>query len=190
MYDSRSTKSARCLLSCVIALLIGGCSDGQRIGKYRYDVPTSYLVPNSSYPFFLPRSDDDGFIFILNPNARLPEQNSVLVEDRNSVCTRAKGGPAYVNSTICAPLEVEWKNRRWVRSGDETFWTYSPETRTGVPAPYVSCFKMQITGHPGLCHATLAHGDLAITIGFKDDELPALQSKYSQALAHLSEWAR
>ena len=178
------------ITTLALALILVGCSDAQRVGKHEFLVDDANLVPKSSYPFFLPRSEDDGFIFILNPDAARTEQRSVLVEERDKICDRAKGAKAFVNSTICARQKVEWLGRRWVRSGDDTFWTYSPETPSSSPAPFISCFKMEIRGHPGLCHATVAAGDLVLTIGLNDDEVPALENTYRQTVSALKRWER
>jgi hypothetical protein len=159
----------------------------QQVAGHLYDVPSANLISKSAYPFFLPESQDDGFIFILNPDAELRQQRTVLVQGRQAVCTRANGG-AYVSRTICGPNEVEWQGRGWVKKGDEMFWNYSPETPVGADAPFVTCHKMEIEGHPGLCTATLALGDLALTISLNDDELPELEATYQRAASLLRAW--
>lgn len=158
------------------------------MGDHRFRVPSENLVPESDRPFFLPPSQEDGFIFELNPTAPLVEQGSVLVQERGVICDRARGLKAHVNLTICASEEVEWKGRRWLKNGDDTFWTYSPDLPTAANAPFVSCHKMQVEGHSGLCTATLALGDLALTISFDDDELPALEATYERAARMLRSW--
>lgn len=170
------------------ALLLVGCSNAQPVGTHVYRVPAKHLIAKSSYPFFLPPPKDEGFIFILNPDAPRPEQRNVLVRERATVCAQAKGTPAHVNSTICTPHLVEWRGLPWVRRGDEASWTYSPEAASGSPAPFVSCFAMQMAGHPGLCRATLPADDLALTIDLNADELPQLERRYEQAVSALRTW--
>lgn len=181
----RSVWSHRLLL---VAIMLGGCSEVERVGTHRFKVPAENLVPESARPFFLPPATEDGFIFLLNPTASLAEQRSVLVQELAMVCDRARGLKAHVNSTICATEEVAWKGRRWLRNGDETRWTYSPETPSGSPPPFVSCFKMTIPDHPGLCSATLAADDLALTISLNADELPSLEAAYESAVSALRTW--
>ncbi len=170
------------------ALFLSGCANAQQqVASHLYDVPPANLVPKSDYPFFLPKSEDEGFIFNLNPEAELRQQRSVLVQNRESVCTRANGA-GYVSRTVCGPHEIEWQDHGWRRAGDDTWWTYSPDTPAGGKAPFVSCHKMQIEGHTGLCSATLGYGDLLLTISLNDDELPKLEKTYQRALSLLRSW--
>lgn len=188
MSAARPRLSAFSVVVGATALLSASCTNGQQqVSGHRYDVPVANLIPDSSYPFFLPRPTDDGFIFILNPKADLRQQRTVLVEDRATVCRRANGD-GNVSKTICGPNIIEWQGHEWLRRGDDTFWTYSPKTSSGANAPFVSCFKMEIEGHPGLCSATLDLDDLVLTIGLNDDELPALEATYQRAVLMLSSW--
>lgn len=188
MEVTQMTEPAYTFAFTTAAFLLVGCSDMQQVGSHRYRVPAENLVSKSSYPFFLPPSSDDGFIFILNPGALLTEQHSVLVQERSTICSKAKGREVHVNSTVCAAHKVEWRRRRWLRNGDETFWTYSPETPSRSPAPFVSCHKMEITGHTGLCSATVGADDLVLTIGLNADDLPALDDIYEQSVSALRAW--
>ena len=173
---------------CATALLIGGCANAQQqIAGHRYNVPDANLIPTSAYPFFLSRSKDAGFIFYLNPQAKLGQRRTVLVEEQETVCTRANGG-GYVSRTICGPQKIEWQGLGWLRKGDDVFWTYSPDTPAGANAPFVSCHKPEIKGHSGLCHATLAFEDLVLTISLDDDELPTLEATYQRAVSLLRSW--
>ncbi len=188
MPAARRTQSIFIHVVWSTALLLAGCENGQQqVAGHRFDVPSANLFSKSDYPFFLPKSQDEGFIFVLNPEAKLRQQKSVLVEERVAVCTRANGGE-YVSRTICSPNEVEWQGRGWVKKGDEIFWTYSPETPVGADAPFIICHRMEIEGHPGLCKATLAIGDLALTIALNDDELPELEAAYQRAASMLRAW--
>lgn len=170
------------------ALTLSGCTNAQQdVASHHFEVPDANLVAKSDYPFFLPKSGDDGFIFILNPTAELRQQRTVLVQSRNEVCARANGG-GYVSQTICGSRDVEWRGQHWLKTGDDTFWTYSPDAPSEATAPFVSCNKMQMEGHSGLCHATLALGDLALTISLDDDELPSLEATYDRAATLLRSW--
>lgn len=171
-----------------MALLLSGCANApEKVAGHQFDVPDVNLIPKSDYPFFLPKSEDEAFIFILNPGAELRQQRTVLVQGRDELCARANGG-GYVSQTICGSRDVKWKGQRWLKAGDDTFWTYSPDTPSGSKAPFVSCHKMQIEGHPGLCTAALALGDLVLTISLNDDELPALDATYQRAATLLRSW--
>lgn len=190
---SRMSAARRALSSCICigattVLLLAGCANAQQqVAGHRFNVPAANLIPKSDDPFFLPKSQDAGFIFILNPQAELRQQRTVLVQGREAVCAQANGG-GYVSRTICAPRSIEWQGYGWAKNGDETFWTYSPDTPSGAGAPFVSCHRMEIDGHPGLCKATLAFGDLVLTISMDDDELPALADTYESAASMLRSW--
>lgn len=170
------------------AFLLSGCANAeQQVAGHQYDVSSAHLIPKSDYPFFLPKSQDEGFIFVLNPEAELPQQRSVLVQNRVTVCERANG-KGYVSRTVCSPKTVEWQGRGWRKTGDDTWWAYSPNTLAAADAPFVSCHKMQIEGHPGLCKASLPSGDLLLTISLNDDELHILGEMFQRAVSLLREW--
>jgi hypothetical protein len=170
-----------------IGMATAGCDGVQIVGDHRYAVPSTYLIPRSDYPFFLPRSKkNDGFIFDLDPNAAPPKRHSVVVEDRASICATARGTAAYIARSACT--DTPWRGKAWSRDGDGIFWNYSPSTSARKSAPFVSCFKMQISGHPGLCHATLPWKDHLLTIGLYDDEVPRIDQLYDRATALLTAW--
>ena len=184
----RRTQSLLSYTVRATALLLAGCANAQQtVAGHRFDVPSANLISRSDYPFFLPETQDEGFIFILNPEAELRQRRTVLVQEREAVCARANG-LGYVSRTICGSQKVEWQGHNWVKKGDETFGTYSPDAPPGTDAPFVSCHRMQIQGHPGLCKATLALGDLVLTIGLDDDELPELEATYKRAASMLNSW--
>ena len=172
----------------VTALLLSSCANGQQeVAGHRYNVPEANLVPTSAYPFFLPKTKGNAFIFYLNPQAEIHERRTVLVEERGEVCAGANGR-GYVSRTICGQNQVQWQGFNWIKTGDEVFWTYSPGRPDGSDAPFVSCHKMEIEGHPGMCKATVSFGDLALTIGLDDDEVPKLQEIYQRATSLLRSW--
>lgn len=188
MTAARRTLSPFSFAAGATVLLVAGCADAQQqVAGHFYHVPSANLVSKSAYPFFLPKSQDDGFIFILNPEAELRQQRTVLVQEREAVCARANGA-GYVSRTICAPQHVEWEGHGRVKKGDETFWTYSPDTPPNTDAPFVSCHSMETKGHPGLCSATLTLDGLVLTIGLNDDELPGLEATFQRAASMLRSW--
>ena len=188
MIDTRRKLS---VINCAIgatALLLAGCANAhQRVAGHKFDVPSTNLISKSDYPFFLPKSKDEGFTFIVNPETDLRQQKSVSVQSLKTVCARANGR-GYVSRTICGPQKLEWRGRKWVKKGDETYWTYSPEAPSARDAPFVSCHRMQIEGHPGLCKATLALEDLVLTISLDDDEISELEATYWQVESMLRSW--
>ena len=78
------------------ALLLAGCTKAQQqVAGRHFNVPSANLIPKSDYPFFLPKSQDQSFIFILNPEAELRQRTSVLVQERVAVCERATEKDMY-----------------------------------------------------------------------------------------------
>jgi hypothetical protein len=177
-----------CVAVGATALLLAGCGSAhQTVAGHRYNVPPSNMIFENHIPFFRPESENDGFIFVLNPEAEPSQQRTVVVEDLDGVCRRSNGG-GYVSRTICGAQKIEWKGRGWRRKGDDTFWTYNPDTPEGENAPFVSCHGMQIEGHSGLCSAVMDLDDLVLTINLNDDELPTLEEKYERAASLLRSW--
>lgn len=189
MSAARRALSSCGYIGAITVLLLSGCADAQQqqVAGHRFNVPAASLISKSDYPFFLPKSQDEGFIFVLNPHAELRQRRTVLVQEKEAVCARVNG-EGYVSRAICGPRIIEWEDHGWVRSGDEIFWTYSPDTPSGEDAPFVSCHRMEIEGHSGLCKATLTLGDLMLTISLNDDELPALADTYENAASLLRSW--
>ncbi len=110
-----------------------------------------------------------------------------MVEDREKMCKRANGG-GYVSQTICGSQSVDWRGQGWRKTGDDIFWNYSPDTLSDADAPFVTCHKMEIEGHSGLCTATLPFGNLVLSISLDDDELPYLDATYERAVSMLRSW--
>ena len=172
----------------VTALLMSSCANVQHeVAGHRYNVPEASLIPTSAYPFFLPKTRGNAFIFYLNPQAEIRERRTVLVEGREEVCASANGG-GYVSRTICGQDQIRWQGFDWIKTGDEVFWTYSPDNPDSTDSPFIACHKMEIEGHSGMCSATVPLGDLVLTIGLDDDEVPELQKIYRRAAFLLRSW--
>jgi hypothetical protein len=164
-----------------------GCTRGKgaQAGTHRFAVPENYLIPKSDRPFFLPRSDNDGFTFILNPKAALPQQVLVGVDTKSNVCRRAAGTKAYVISTVCAASPPLWRDVKLRRYGDNIFWNYA----LAGPRQTVLISCSQVSGPAkGLCMATLPFGDLVLTLHIDDARAGRLTADYDAATALLRAW--
>jgi hypothetical protein len=173
-----------------IALLLGsffGCARGQaqQVGGHRFVVPEAHSIAETDRPFFLPRSENDGFV--LNPTAVLPQQILVGVDTKANVCRRAAGTRAYVNSTVCTTSPLRWRYDKLRRSGDNIFWTYSLNGST--EAVLVNCSAMSGPAK-GLCRAPLPFGDVVLTLHIDDTEVGRLGPDYDAAVALLRAWER
>jgi hypothetical protein len=61
MGAARQKSSAFSFAVGATALLLVSCTNGQhQVSGHRYDVPVAYLIPGSSFPFFLPEPKDEG----------------------------------------------------------------------------------------------------------------------------------
>jgi hypothetical protein len=166
-----------------------GCakSKAEQAGSHRFAVPEDYRIPESDRPFFLPRSENDGFTFILNPTAALPQQILVGVDTKANICGRAAGTKAYVNSTVCSAAPLHWRGRDLHRSGDAVFWNYA--LAGSGQAVLINC--SQVSGPAkGLCMASLPFEDLVLTLHINDAEVGRLTADYDAATGLLRAWER
>lgn len=175
-----------------LPLAVIGCGPRDLVGTHSFDVPEAHAVPQSAWPFWLPRSDEQGFLFTLNPRAAPPDQVIVGVSSREDVCRRAAASAAYVNDTVCSSRPFRWEGQPRHRTGDGQFWTYvltesGPATAASRPQVVVSCFAMG-GGIPGRCTAIVPFGDLVLTLSMADPEVPRLEPAYRQATGLLQEW--
>jgi len=180
-------------LAVLVACSACAQSKTEQAGGHRYAVADGHAVTEGDWPFFLPRSEEDGFTFVLNPKAALPHQILVGVDTKANVCRRAAGTKAYVNSTVCTASPLRWRDQELLRSGDETLWTYALNGPPAAPskgrAILISC--SQISGPAkGLCMAPLPFGDLVITLHLQDAEVHRLGIDYDAATALLRSWER
>ena len=185
-----STRKRSKFTVLVATFALAGCSNVQNVGGKQFDIPQKNLVAKSSYPFFLVGwPDQDGFIFILNPDDILQRQISVLVSNWVDVCANARGSTAFVNSSVCSKTATDWRKKPLKRAGDETFWTYGVvDPKTNERAIFVSCHKMEVKGHSGLCTATLPFENLVYSIGLSDSDVPNLSRFFDEATILLTKW--
>ena len=184
-----SVGRAGALIAMVVCSACFACKQGraEQAGRHRFAVPEDYRVSESDRPFFLPRSDNDGFSFILNPAAALAQQILVGVDTKANICRRAAGTKADVNSTVCAASPLQWRGRELRRSGDTVFWNYA----LSEPGQAVLVNCSQVSGPAkGLCMASLPFGDLVLTLHIDDADVGRLAADYDAATALLRVWER
>jgi len=179
----------------IITALLAACSASaeRKLGGHIFDIPKANDISERDAPFFLPPSDPrDGFSFILNPEASLPNQNLIGVASKERMCARAAGTQAQINSTVCAAHIISWRGISLRKVNDGVFWTYNlpTEAEGRTSAALANCFAMADANGQGLCTAPLPHGDLVITIHLRDNQIASLATLYDLAVASLRRWER
>lgn len=188
-----SSRSIAALILATSALYMCSAAPERKLEGHVFDIPELNDISDSAAPFFLPAvRSDDGFSFVLNPQASLPDQNLIEVTSKRLICAAAAGTEARVNATVCAARPLPWRDRRLQKRGDEVFWTYDLPAGPGQKSPpsLASCFAMAERSTPGLCTAVLPYGDLVLTVHFRDNQAASLQALYDQSVANLRDWER
>jgi len=180
----------------LLPIALGSCSPSNEhtLAGHTFVVP-KLNDTSSDTLFFLPTPDPrDGFSFILNPDARLPDQVRVLIGSKARDCARAAGTKADIIQTICPSRALEWRDVALKRVGNRTFWNYElPATTSQKDAAVVArCSEMgtRADPKPGLCLATLPYKNLTISIGFRDNQATVIQSLYDRVVNDLRQWER
>jgi hypothetical protein len=170
-------------------LATSGCTrtQAEAAGSLRFAVPERNRVSESDRPFFLPRSEDNGFTFVLNPTTSLRHQILVGVDTKANICRRAAGTRTYVNSTVYSATPLRWRGEELRRSGDKVFWAYT--LARPDQAVLINCSQVSEPAN-GLCMASLPFGDLVLTLHIDDREVGRLAADYDTATALLRSWKR
>lgn len=184
-----------CIAAPTLVGLLCACSSDvtRRLDGHVFDVPKAYNNADRDKPFFLPSlNPSDGFSFTLNPDAALPEQNTVGVASKRRVCARAAGTSAQINATIFAIAPLSWRGVPLRKVTDGVFWTYDlPATPENASSrPIANCFAMADRSGRGLCRASLPYGNLVLTIFLQDDQIDSLKAFYDQSVSLLERWKR
>lgn len=187
----------KALWSCACAGLLlaalAQCSQRVTIDGRRFAVPPKYRLL-SSIPW-LPASQRDGLMFIINPDAATPEQILVLLQPDDIACAGTNSSPA--EDSFCGPPA---DNRRFngldrphaakfipAPSGD----VVSRYVRTDDPSVYLAICSdpggpQQKLG--GLCSTVAQYGDLHYTLAFRGAMVPQLGAIVGRTNRLLSEW--
>ena len=175
----------------LLALL--ACSEQvtRDIGGHKFQVPEANDVKGSDTPFFFPTPmANEGFSFVLNPDAPLAGQILIAVARKADVCRRARGTQADVNSSICSPRPCQWRQSNLLKTGDEVFWQYRlPETLAEGAPVVIRCTQNSKAAKTGLCTAVLPYREeLTLTIHTTDEKVGSLAAIYDEAASKLTAW--
>lgn len=180
-------------IGILVVMASAGCSDRNfstiTIDDHAFNVPHKYLI-EERIPW-LPRSEERGLLFHMNPNASIRERISVLIESREITCRQ--GAASVQLARRCADqsdqIETEpinWESIKKIETdGDSTQWAYVHEEAGSAPITIASCFAMA-DGESGLCTVLASYGDLVYTFRVPDSEvarIPQIKRTISELLS-------
>ena len=163
------------------------------INEHRFKVPVERL--DVERPFFLPPWEGRSISFVLNPQAPLPDQVSVLVERRQAKCAPKGQNTPYLEPACEGHLvwigqnsgSSNSLNKRQMFSDTTFLWNYVAETDAGEEVVVASCVRHN-PSMPALCSAVAPYGGAILEVGFSEDQIPELRSHVLRAQAQLQEW--
>lgn len=185
------------IMAGVLLMAISGCSKSDvktvAIDGHVFSVPKKYLI-QGTIPW-LPESQHDGLMFVINPEAPLPEQNSVLIQSTSITC-HPQTAPAYDQlASACEAAERGFENEaaeprleleKFYENKGDPWWTYRLKDPGGKgPGATVASCSALANGN-GLCHALSNYGGLVYTVSLRDSEiarLPAIRRKVHELLS-------
>lgn len=195
-------RAARVMATCAMLALCGcaGASEqGVSVDGYRFAVPAQHLVQGSI--FFLPKEQNDGLRFVLNPDAKLPAQHMVSIGPLSETCGSLRGGTMastqLADSCAAAKGAVEWQVlgatqalQRVYESGSTTEWHYreAQPGPAGQPKVVATCTAM--ADQDGLCISDGAYKHLVYSLHFRESELKNLGALHTQVRTLLRAWER
>jgi hypothetical protein len=141
-----------------------------QVDNQRYAVPKTNLV-TSEIPW-LPSSQRNGLMFVLNPSDRPQQQVIILLEDNDQACV-GRSGVAYMRS-LCDPTG----NARFDGAESDSVIMRVPSppndfitlyVRRDHPAVFLAdCVVAASAGIDGLCHSVGAYRDTHFSISFPE----------------------
>lgn len=165
-----------------------------QIGERQYRIPKSFLI-RDNVPW-LPASQDDYPLLVLNPASRPEDRISVLVEPVSFVC-RGLGKDNQGDAVhVC---QVGWDREQPFSTKDIQTAHKVPDaynvtrryyTLTAAKKPRLIAVCTAITDQPSndLCHHVYRQQDLVFTVSFNESELQALPEIRYRIGRYLKEW--
>ena len=174
-----------------------GCSDRETeaitIDDHVFEVPRQYLIEERI--FWLPQSEEEGVLFIMNPEAPIRERRSVLIESTSitcspktppeydylaSICEAAERQADDIQQTQSSPLEKEHWN------GDPTQWVYRLTDKRGKGRGDI----VATCSGNGLCYSLSNYADLVYNVSLRDSEIERLPAIRKRVHELLSSWEK
>jgi hypothetical protein len=179
----------------------GGCSDPDTkliaIDDHVFEVPREHLI-EERIPW-LPQSEEKGLMFLMNPEAPVREQISVLIESTVVTCN-PKTPPVYSQlASACESAERQAGDKqktppsaleKELQNGDPTQWTYRLADKPGDERGDIVANCSAMGDGDGLCHSLSNYGDLVYTIGLRESDIQHLPAIRERIRKLLSSWKR
>lgn len=182
------------VLSGIILMAISGCgkSDMKRVSidHHVFNIPNRFLL-EGTIPW-LPASQHDGLMFYINPEAPLPERNSVLIQSTATKCPPNMSLGATPLASACrAAIQQESEAQEGEMEkihphSDPTQWEYHIKGDKTSSAVVATCSAMG-DGN-GLCHSFGNYRDLVYSVSLRDSEIESLPSIRKKIHELLSLW--
>jgi hypothetical protein len=187
-------KAGFALLLC---LLVAGCGKQgitRSVGGHNFVVPPDHLI-RSNIPW-LPASQADGVMFIVNPSDPPQRQIIVLLQERGQVCAGAANS-AYLGSLCGEPNDGGvFENANYksdlsktspYKDGIESFYVSRSD-----PKRYIAICTEPATPSDlgGLCSSASSYKNLKYTINFREKAISDLPGLMRSATSLLQSWER
>lgn len=185
--------------SILLLLLLSGCTPGNirkvSIDGHEFQVPKKNLARTS----WLHIGRNNGFLFVINPDAPLPRQISVLVQPIAAVCYPQNPPANNELATTCEAAKKGAKTEAWsdnfklekvVANKGDPWWIYRlKEPGMENPGKIIASCSAMASGD-GLCYSLNNYHNLIYNIGLNESELVHLPEIRKMIDQQLSSWEK
>jgi hypothetical protein len=180
----------------ILLMAISGCSSNVTkavaIDQHMFNVPKRHLL-EGTIPW-LPASQHDGLMFYINPEAPLPDRNSVLIQSTATTCPPDVLRGSFPLGSACRAAaqreanEAEAELEKVHPNNDPTQWEYRVKTGKSQGVVVANCSAM--ADGNGLCNSSGNYGDLVYSVGLRDSEIGRLPEIRRRIHDLLSSWEK
>jgi hypothetical protein len=191
------SRRARAALGAIVMASLGGCNHGNTreivIGKHTFRVPEKYLV-KGSIPW-LPMSQHEGLMFVINPEARPQEQKIVTLGSTKTTCQPETQPTSNMLALACTASgdskispAANFTAKKVYPYKDVSFqWEYRANDKDGNSRTVASCTSID-NGKDGLCTSIGSYKDLVYSVGLRDSEVQHLPEIWAKVREMLVSW--
>jgi hypothetical protein len=185
----------RTAILAITVLILTSCqkSSVYRVGERSFRIPSSYLetVPIA----WLPPSQKDAPLLVLNPDADGRDRVSALLEPASVACqgidASSKGTWVHecLPGAMSAPALVRFKidDLRKVPDKYGVTWQYFTTAPASRPRLIATCSRMT-NQRWGLCRHLFRNADILVSVGLGEDQLTALPAIRRNLDRALKDW--
>lgn len=187
----RKVSRKRISITAIFFIAISGCGNNEtktiEIDHHVFIVPKRYLL-KGKIPW-LPVSQHDGLTFYANPEAPLPDRNSVLIQSTTIKCPpNALLGSNPLASACRAAAQKQLKEQEGELEkvhpyNESTQWEYRVKNGKNQGAIVATCSAM--TEGNGICYSFGVYENLVYSFGLRDSEIEhvsEIKSKINELL--------